>query len=223
MSLLARSAPLPGVLVMARALRVHAARPALEPVLGPERCAALERLLLGRAVRWGLELPPGRVIVAHDPADSEPALRTVVADEAELLAQRGDGVTARVTAACAHAFDSGSAPVLIIWPDLPRWRRELALGALGDLADGCAVSVGPVFDGGFYLLALPGSVSWLATLPECTWAGHEAMGLAIAAARDLRGEAGMLRAERALRRPDDVRAALADPLLDAELAAILRR
>ncbi len=207
---------------MARSLRAHAARPALEPVLGSERCAALARLLLGRAVRWSVEVAPRRVTVAHDPADSEPTLRTVVGDEVELLAQRGDGVTARVTAACGHAFDSGSAPVLIIWPDLPRWRREHALGPLDDLADGCAVSFGPVFDGGFYLLALPRAVSWLATLPERTWMGDEAMGLAIAAAHDLRGDTGMLRAERALRRPEDVRAALADPLLDAELAAILR-
>jgi hypothetical protein len=32
---------------------------------------------------------------------------------------------------------------------------------------------------------------------------------------------GLLRAERGLRRPADVRAALADPLLDAELRALL--
>ena len=34
-------------------------------------------------------------------------------------------------------------------------------------------------------------------------------------------QAGLLRAERGLRSPGDVRAALADPLLDAELAALL--
>lgn len=231
---------------MVRVTRAGSARPALQPMLGPGRCAALERLLLGRAVRWALEVAPHRVFVAYEPADAEAELRSLLGDDrgpddsgrpggaggaggaggrrgsVELLAQRGAGVTARVGSAAAHVFAQHSGPVLIVWPELPRWRREHALGALEDLADGCAVSVGPVFDGGFYLLALPAPAAWLAALPDGAWASPDAMGLAIAAAYELSSDAGMLRAERALRRPEDVRAALADPLLDAELGAILR-
>ncbi len=44
-----------------------------------------------------------------------------------------------------------------------------------------------------------------------------------AAIRDVGFEVGILRAERALHRPADVRAALADPLLPDDVAAILRR
>jgi hypothetical protein len=49
------------------------------------------------------------------------------------------------------------------------------------------------------------------------------MTIGLAAARDAGLEVGLLRAERALHRPADVRAALADPLLPAEVARVLGR
>jgi hypothetical protein len=47
------------------------------------------------------------------------------------------------------------------------------------------------------------------------------MTIGLAAARDAGLELGFLRAERALHRPADVRAALADPLLPEDMARIL--
>jgi hypothetical protein len=47
------------------------------------------------------------------------------------------------------------------------------------------------------------------------------MGMALAAARETGLEVGILRAERALHRPADLRAARADPTLPPELARIL--
>jgi hypothetical protein len=47
------------------------------------------------------------------------------------------------------------------------------------------------------------------------------MGLALAAIHQAGLEVGLLRAERGLRRPDDVSAALADPLVDPQLRAAL--
>jgi hypothetical protein len=49
------------------------------------------------------------------------------------------------------------------------------------------------------------------------------MAVGIAAARDAGLEIGILRVERALHRPGDVRAALADPLLPQSVAQLLRR
>jgi hypothetical protein len=49
------------------------------------------------------------------------------------------------------------------------------------------------------------------------------MAIALSAIREVGFEVGILRAERALHRPADVRAAIADPLLPGEVAAILRR
>ena len=47
------------------------------------------------------------------------------------------------------------------------------------------------------------------------------MTIGLAAARDAGLEIGLLRTERGLQRPDDVRAALADPLLPPDLRRIL--
>jgi len=49
------------------------------------------------------------------------------------------------------------------------------------------------------------------------------MTMGVAAAREAGLEIGILRAERALHRPADLRAAVADPLLPESVAKILRR
>jgi hypothetical protein len=54
-------------------------------------------------------------------------------------------------------------------------------------------------------------------LPE----GPDAMGLAIAAGREAGVQVGLLRPERGLHSPGDVAAALADPVLDNQLRALL--
>jgi glycosyltransferase A (GT-A) superfamily protein (DUF2064 family) len=92
---------------------------------------------------------------------------------------------------------------------------------LDDLASGCDVSVGPVFDGGLYLLALTRVLPLLFALPAEAWDSHDAMGRVLGAINEEGATVGLLRAERGLRRPGDVRAALADPLLDGELRALL--
>jgi glycosyltransferase A (GT-A) superfamily protein (DUF2064 family) len=112
--------------------------------------------------------------------------------------------------------------LLIVWPDLPRLRPDHAAAALDDLRAGCDVVLGPAVDGGLYLVGIARPLPELFALPERAWR-NDAMGVALTAIRDVGFEVGILRAERALHRPADVRAALADPLLPAEVGAILRR
>ena len=109
-----------------------------------------------------------------------------------------------------------------MWPDLPRFRATHAVGALDDLAAGCDVVLGPAIDGGLYLVGISRPLPDLFALPEQTWR-HDVMGVALTAIRDVGYEVGILRAERALHRPADLRAALADPLLPGDVATILRR
>jgi uncharacterized protein len=110
-----------------------------------------------------------------------------------------------------------------VWPDLPRLRREHASAALEDLGAGCDVVLGPVVEGGLYLLGIAHPVPKLFALPEQSWRGRDVMMIGLAAVREAGLEVGILRAERALNRPADVRAALADPLVPESLAKILRR
>ena len=96
------------------------------------------------------------------------------------------------------------------------WLPETGAAALDDLAAGCAVSIGPVFDGALYLLALAEPIPELLALGERPWHGVQAMAEVFGVVEQRKLEVGLLRAERGLRRPSDVRALLADPLTDAE-------
>jgi glycosyltransferase A (GT-A) superfamily protein (DUF2064 family) len=113
-------------------------------------------------------------------------------------------------------------PTLIVWPELPVWLPETGAAALDDLAAGCAVSIGPVFDGALYLLALPEPNPELLALGERPWQGVQALDRVFNVVEGQQLEVGLLRAERGLRRPGDVRALRADPLTDAELREMLR-
>jgi glycosyltransferase A (GT-A) superfamily protein (DUF2064 family) len=208
--------------VIARAPGAEPARPELAELLGTGRYERLEQLLLARALAWAARVAPGHVHIAYDPAGAEPALRGLAGEGVSIFPLTGDGVSRRLLRAVERVLGEGHGPVLVAWPELPQWRPAHADGALDDLSDGCDVSVGPVFDGGFYLLALARLVPSLFELPDDGWRSPEAMGRLLAAAQHEALEPGLLRAERGLRRPADVRAAVADPLLDPDLADVLR-
>jgi hypothetical protein len=185
--------PAPVVLVMAGGA---APDPELRELLGSARALDLEKLLLDRALRWASELSPERIEQAGPSEELGDAVQRVLAV--------GDG-----------------APAVVVWPTLPRWGPEHAAGVLDDLGAGCDASVGPVYDGGLYLLALTRSLPAVLALPAETWDSPDAMGRVLGAINEEGVDVGLLRAERGLRRMGDVRAALADPLLDEELRALL--
>jgi glycosyltransferase A (GT-A) superfamily protein (DUF2064 family) len=194
----------------------------LGPLLGRDRWIAVQELLLGRAVAWASEVAHGAVHVACQPVGGEPELAALLGSGVDVFAMNGAGEAGKLVGATVRALGgSDTGPLLIAWPDLPRWRAEHATAALEDLRDGCQLSVGPVFDGGFYLVALARLVGEVLRLPGATWRSADAIGVALAAANAAGIESGLLRPERGLRKPGDARAALADPLLDPELRRLL--
>ncbi len=166
----------------------------LGQLLGAERAEALSRALLTEAERWAREVAGG------------------------------DGVR-RVEGALADAIAFGlrerGEPLLVAWPVLARFRTEHATAALGDLSAGCDLVIGPLIDGGLYLLGLARPLGELVAVPDEAWSGPEAMPAALEAAAESGREVGLLRAERALRKSSDVPAALADPLTPEEIGRIL--
>ncbi len=209
------------VLIMARAPRRGQVRRALEPLLGPDGCLALQSALIVEAVRWANEAAPGHVHIAHDPPDAAPEMRDLVDGDAALFPQNGAGIAGRLADAAARVFAHSERPLLIAWPDLPRLRSDHAAAALDDLLAGCDVVLGPAIDGGFYLIGLSRPLPELFALPEKSWRSADAMTIAITAVREAGLEVGILRAERPLHRPADVRATLADPLAPEGLRRIL--
>lgn len=216
------SAAAPAVLIMARAPRRGQVRLALEPLLGPDGATALQAALIAQAGDWANEVTPDRVHVAHDPPDAGPEIAELVPGGASIFPQNGDGIAGRLADAVGRVFSHNEGPLLIVWPDIPRLRPEHALAALEDLGNNCDLVLGPAIDGGFYLIGISRPLPELFSLSEQAWRNTDAMTLGVAATRDAGLELGLLRAERALHRPADVRAALADPLLPDELRPILQ-
>lgn len=211
----------PAVLVMARAPRRGEVRRALEPMLGADGCIALQAALIAQAACWARQVAPGAAHVAHEPPDAGPELRPLVGEDVALFPQNGDGIAGRLADAAARVFSRGSGSLLIVWPDLPQLRADHADAALDDLSAGCDLVVGPAIDGGLYLIGISRPLPTLFSLPEHAWRSRDVATMLMAAALDAKLEVGILRAERALNRPADVRAALADPLLAPKLAQIL--
>ena len=176
------------------------ARPELRELLGDEHAERVERLLVARATQWADALSEGRTTRAAggDEAVGDALERT--------FAARGDG-----------------GPVVVVWPVLPRWSSEHAEAVLDDMAAGCEASVAPVFDSGLYLLALARPIPAVLALPADAWDSPNAIGLVLAPINEADAPVGLVRPERGLRSPGDVRAALADPLLDDELRGLLSR
>jgi uncharacterized protein len=213
----------PAVLIMGRAPRRGEVHRALEPVLGPDGCLALHIALISATAAWARAVAPSALHVAHDPPDGGPVLRPLVGPDAILFPQNGDGIAARLADAAARVFARHTGPLLIVWPDLPRLRPEHAMAALDDLRAGCDVVLGPAIDGGLYLIGIAHPVPKLFALPERSWRGSDVMMIGLSAVREAGLEVGILRAERALHRPSDIRAAVADPLLPEAVGKILRR
>jgi hypothetical protein len=190
------SSAAPAVLLIApAAARIHEDDVELEQRLDRDRVAELRAALVAHAQAWGRKVAPDAFHVA---------------DRDEPLSEE-----------ISRVFAGHDGPLLIVWPWLAQLRTEHASGALGDLAAGCDVVLGPVIDGGLYLLGLARPLPALLAVPEGRWQGPDVMTTGFAIARDAGLEVGILRAERALRTSADVRAALADPLLEEEIARIL--
>jgi glycosyltransferase A (GT-A) superfamily protein (DUF2064 family) len=212
----------PAVLIMARAPRAGEVRRALEPLLGREGAVELQATLIAHTAAWARKIGAGAPHVAHDPPDAGAELRRLVGADAVVFPQNGEGITGRLADASARVLARAGGPLLIVWPDLPRLRVAHAAAALDDLKSGCDVVLGPAIDGGLYMVGIARPLPELFALPEQAWR-NDVMGVALTAIRDVGFEVGILRAERALHRPADLRAALADPLLPEDVAAILRR
>ena len=109
----------PAVLIMTRAPRRGEVRRALEPVLGPDGCLALQSALLVLTSQWARRLEPRSIDVAHDPPDAGPELRKLLGDGIAVFPQNGEGISGRLADATARVFARGPGPVMIVWPDVP--------------------------------------------------------------------------------------------------------
>jgi glycosyltransferase A (GT-A) superfamily protein (DUF2064 family) len=221
----------PTALIVADPPVPGACLPGLEPLLGPDGCARLQEVLVRRAGAWAAEVAPGRALVAAAPPPAAPHaaaapegrdVAALVPEGTTVFPQRGRHRGERLVAAVEEAFArAGPGPLLVAGTGVPRLSAPHAAAALADLAEGCDATFGPALDGGFYLAGLAGSDAAVFTLPDEAWEGGDLLTGILTRAREHGLELGLLRYERELRAPLDVRAVLADPLAPADVVAVL--
>jgi glycosyltransferase A (GT-A) superfamily protein (DUF2064 family) len=199
----------PAALVLARAPDDPAALPGL--ALGPERAAALQALLIGRAAAWAAAAAPGAAsvgVLARDDGDLDAVGALLPAGVDAFAAADLDAAIARV----------GRGPLLIAGTACPRLGAAHVAAALDDLRAGCDIVFGATLDGGWYLAGLREPRPELLSV---TALRHGGLGAVLSRARELGAEVGMLRHERVLATPGDAAALIADPLVDDALRAAL--
>jgi glycosyltransferase A (GT-A) superfamily protein (DUF2064 family) len=208
------------VLVMAEAPRGRSAKPRLEPLLGAEGCARLQRALIARAARWAAA--SGEPYVAYAPEDAQDEV-AALAPDARLFAQVDGHRGERLTAAFSHVCAEHSGPVVVVGTDQPLLSDRHASAALDDLREGVDVTLGPATAGGYYLLGAPRFDPALFAIDPAAWQGPDVMTLTLRAVLDAGLSVGLLCSERELDNPGDLAALLADPCTPADVREALGR
>jgi len=213
--------PEPAVLVLAQAPVPGQCKRQLEPYLGPEGCADLQRLLLRRAAGWAIAIAPGAAHLAVHPATARDEVAGLVPSDMEVFEQSEGTLGERLSSAVASVRD-GAERLLIAGVDTPMLKAEHAAAALDDLQSGWGVSFGPSTDGGCYLLGLARPDRELLAGAVGAWSRSELMARALEATRAGSLSLALLRSERELHAPGDARALLADPLAPPDIIERLR-
>jgi len=209
------------VVVMADAPRAGMVKPRLEPVLGAEGCARLQRALIARAARWAAA--SGEPYVAYAPADAREEVAALAPAGSRLFAQVDGHHGERFAAAFAHVCEEHAGPVVVVGTGHPALNERHAWGARDDLREGVDVTLGPATAGGYYLLGARRYHPALFAIDAAAWGGPDVMTLTLRAVFDAGLSVGWLRSERELDTPGDVAALLADPCAPAEIREALGR
>jgi uncharacterized protein len=204
---------------MAQAPRPGKTKPLLEPVVGRDGCARLQRALIACAGRWAAET--GEPYVAYAPADAGDEVGELAPDGARLFAQVGGHAGERLAAAFEHVCTEHGGPVVVVGTAQPGLSDAHAWGAADDLRAGIDVTLGPATAGGYYLLGAQRFDPALFAIEPDAWGGPEVMSLTLRSLLDAGLSFGWLRSERDLDDPGDAAALLADPCAPADIREVL--
>ena len=205
---------------MAKAPRPGYAKTRLEPLLGPDGCARLQRALIVRAGRWAAA--SGEPWIAYTPEDARDEVAALAPPGARLFAQEGEHFGERLAHAFAHVAEGSGRPVVLVGTDHPTLGPHHAWAAADDLRDGVDVTLGPATDGGYYLIGARRFDPALFAVEPSAWGGPEVMAQTLRAVHEAGLSMGWLRSERHLDEPADAEALLADPCTPRDILDALR-
>jgi len=125
----------------------------LIPYITPTEAAELYKAFIADIICNTHKLKCERVTIAYTPSNAEATFHSICGQSVNYLPQKGHNLGERMKNAFMHSFDKGSQRTVIIGTDSP----TLPLSYIRDAFDALKevpVTIGPTFDGGYYLIGL---------------------------------------------------------------------
>ena len=129
----------------------------LSPPLSPDECARLSACFISDVASTIQSLASSGDVTGYavyTPEGSEAAMQLLLPDGFRLLAQRGIGLSERLTAATADLFAAGHTGAILVNADGPTLPRSILRAAVEAVRGGDRVVLSPALDGGYTLIGL---------------------------------------------------------------------
>ncbi len=94
-----------------------------------------------------------QVTIAYTPSNAESRFRAICGQSVNYIPQKGHNLGERMKNAFTHSFDKGPGRTVIIGTDSPTLPVSYLRDAF-DVLKEVSVTIGPTFDGGYYLIGL---------------------------------------------------------------------
>ncbi|MGR3303233.1 MAG: TIGR04282 family arsenosugar biosynthesis glycosyltransferase [Candidatus Scalindua sp.] len=125
----------------------------LTPHITPTKAAELYEAFIADTISTALKLKCERITVAYSPGYAEKTLQRLCGQTVNYLPQEGHNLGERMKNAFKHSFDTGFERAVIIGTDSPTLPLSYIRKAF-DVLKEVPVTIGPTFDGGYYLIGL---------------------------------------------------------------------
>lgn len=159
-----------GVLIMTKAPRPGEVKTRLEPLLGREGCARLQRELIRHTAGWTATASE-HIWVAYAPGDAYTEVAELVPSGTIMFPQTGGDLGHRLLHAVGMVSDQFAGSLAVIGTDAPLLgaaQMEQTFAVLADGHDACLV---PALDGGYCLIGLARPTGLPFHLPPDSWGG----------------------------------------------------
>lgn len=125
----------------------------LTPYITPTEAAELYKAFITDIIRNTHKLKCERVTIAYTPSNAEATFHSICGQSVNYIPQKGNNLGERMKNAFMYSFEKSSERTVIIGtdsPTLPLSYIQKAFDALKEVS----VTIGPTFDGGYYLIGL---------------------------------------------------------------------
>jgi rSAM/selenodomain-associated transferase 1 len=123
------------------------------PHITPIDAAELYKAFIADIVSNTLKLKCERIVIAYAPLNSQATFHRMCGQSINYIPQEGDDLGERMKNAFSYTFNKGSKRTVIIGTDSPTLPMSYIRKAFSVLEEK-PVTIGPTFDGGYYLIGL---------------------------------------------------------------------